>query len=146
MILVSLKTGNIMKESNMKADTYISFYLKANCIHIYVSALRDIGSPKRICFMIDEQGRSLLVAPYKNTDFKSHSVPVSVYSGRTTFRIFSVHLCGLIASSHNWDPSCSYRVPGKYNSKHNVVVFNLNDARTIGQEEQGTCAIADAQF
>lgn len=146
MILVSLKTGNIVKESNMKADLYISFYLKANCIHIYVSALRDIGSPKRICLMIDEQGRSLLVAPYENTDFKSHSVPVSVYSGINPFRIFSVHLCRLIASSHNWDPSCSYRVPGKYNSKHNVVVFNLNDAKTIGQKEQGACAIANTQF
>lgn len=146
MILVNLKTGNIVKESNMKADSYISSYLKANCIHIYVSALRDIGSPKRICFMIDDRGRSLLVAPYENTDFKSHRVPVSVYSGRATFRIFSVHLCGLIASSHNWDPSCSYRVPGKYNSKHNVVVFNLNDARTIGQEEQEAFAIADTQF
>ena len=120
----------------MKADPHISFYLKVNCIHAYVSALRDIGSPKRICFMIGEQGKSFLVAPYENNDFKSHKVPLSVYSGSDTFRICSVRLCRLIASSQNWNPNCSYRVTGKYNAKHNVVVFNLADAVTIGHKEQ----------
>lgn len=119
----------------MKADSYISFYLKTNCIHVYVGALRDIGSPKRICFMIDGQGKSLLLAPYENNDFKSHKVPMSVYSGSDPFRIFSVRLCRLIASSHNWNISGSYRVPGKYNSKHNVVAFDLTDAVTIGQKK-----------
>lgn len=120
----------------MMTDSYISFYLKANCIHVYVSALRDIGSPNRICFMIDELGKTLLVAPYENMDFKSHKVPMSVYSGSKSFRIFSARLCRLIASSHNWNVNDSYRVPGKYNSKHNVAVFNLADAETIGQKEQ----------
>lgn len=120
----------------MKADSYISFYLKSNCIHVYVSALRDIGSPKRICFMVDEQGKSLLVSPYGSKDFKSHEVPVSVYSGSDSFRICSVRFCRLIASSHNWNTNGSYRVPGKYNSKYNVVVFNLAAAVTIRQKEQ----------
>lgn len=120
----------------MKADTYISFYLKSNCILVFVSALRDIGSPKRICFKIDEQGKSLLVAPYENMDFKSHKVPMSVYSGSKSFRIFSASLCRLIASSYNWSINGSYRVSGYYNSKHNVVVFNLADAVKIGQNEQ----------
>lgn len=34
------------------ADTYISFYLRNNRIHIFVDALRGIGSPKYVCFLI----------------------------------------------------------------------------------------------
>ena len=54
------------------ADVYISFYLKANRIHIFMDTLRSIGSPQRICFMIEENGRTLLIAPYAQKDFKSH--------------------------------------------------------------------------
>ncbi len=32
------------------SNYYISFYLKAYRIHIFVDALRAIGSTKRICF------------------------------------------------------------------------------------------------
>lgn len=120
----------------MKFESYISFYLKANCIHVYISALRDIGSPKRICFMIDEHGESLLISPYGSKDFKSHKVPASVYAGSDSFRICSVRLCRLIASLHSWNANCSYRVPGKYSLKYNVVVFSLTDAVIIGQKGQ----------
>ena len=35
--------------ANNMADTYISFYLRNNRIHVFVDALRGIGSPKYIC-------------------------------------------------------------------------------------------------
>ena len=62
-------------------ETYISFYLKANRIHVFVDALREIGSPKRICFMISDDGKTLLVVPYQKRDFVSHKVPSEVYKG-----------------------------------------------------------------
>lgn len=75
------------------ADVYISFYLKANRIHIFMDTLRSIGSPKRICFMIEENGRTLLIAPYAQKDFKSHEVPdpvlVEHFCGCTQFRSIS---------------------------------------------------------
>ncbi|MCI6594004.1 MAG: hypothetical protein MSJ87_01955 [Firmicutes bacterium] len=49
------------------ADTNISFYLKASRIHIFIDALRGLGSPSRICFMIDELGKILLITPYRKT-------------------------------------------------------------------------------
>ena len=42
-------------------DTYISFYLRANRIHIFVDALRGIRHPKYICFMIEENGKKMIV-------------------------------------------------------------------------------------
>ena len=38
--------------------TYLSFYLKANRIHVFVDALRLIGCTANICFMIGENERN----------------------------------------------------------------------------------------
>lgn len=116
-------------------DTYISFYLKANRIHIFVDALRGIGSPSRICFMVEESGETLLVAPYGKRDFKSHSVPPVVYSGTGGMEVSSFRLCRMIASLHHWDVSRSYRVPGKVYSEQKVAIFRLPEAEVIDRAE-----------
>ena len=113
------------------ADVYISFYLKANRIHIFMDMLRSIGSPQRICFMIEENGRTLSIAPYAQKDFKSHEVPDSVYAGSSSLEINSLRLCSLVAKLHGWDRGRSYRVSGKYSTEHNVVIFRLYEAETI---------------
>ena len=112
-------------------DTYISFYLKANRINVFINALRGIGSPKRICFMMDESGNTLILSPYDKRDFKSHAVPNKVYNGSESLEISSYKLCRLLASSHNWDVSRSYRIPGKIVSSLNVVMFQLDKAEII---------------
>ena len=112
-------------------DTYISFYLKANRIHVFINALRGIGSPKRICFMMDESGNTLILSPYDKRDFKSHAVPNKVYNGSESLEISSYKLCRLLANSHDWDISRSYRIPGKIVSSLNVVVFQLDNAEII---------------
>ena len=109
----------------------ISFYLKANRIHIFINALRGIGSPKRICFMMDESGNTLILSPYDKRDFKSHRVPEKVYSGSESLEISSYKLCRLLASSHDWDISRSYRIPGKIVPSLNVVIFQLDKAEII---------------
>ena len=60
----------------------------------------SIGSPKRICFMIEENGRTLLIAPYAQKDFKSHEVSNSVYAGSSSLEINSLRLCSLVAKLH----------------------------------------------
>lgn len=116
-------------------ETNISFYLKANRIHIFVDALRRLGSPARICFMIEENGETLLIAPYEKRDFKSHGVPKEVYSGTGTMEVSSMKLCRIIAGLHDWDTSRSYRVPGKVYSEKNVAIFNLKEAELIDRQE-----------
>ena len=110
----------------------ISFYLKSNRIQVFTKALRGIGSPRRICFMISSNGQSLLLAPYEKRDLKSHNVPSKVYQGEGDYRINSHKLCRLLASQHHWDLNGSYRIPGRVYSDQRLVVFDLSSARRIG--------------
>ena len=114
---------------------YISFYLRANRIHIFVSALRKIGCPERICFLMDKDGDSLILSPYKKRDFRSHRVPKEIYQGNRSLEISSMKLCHLIAKIHHWDTSKSYRVPGKTNTELNAILFTLSEAVIISSNE-----------
>jgi len=112
-------------------ETYISFYLKLNRIHVFIDALRGIGEPSRICFMIGEQGNTLLLTPYSKRDFKSHSVPEEVYEGESSLQISSMKLCRIIAGIHGWNKNLSYRVPGQVFKKQAIAVFDLREAEKV---------------
>ena len=114
-------------------NSYISFYLKASRIHIFVDTLRGLGSPFRICFKIDENGEKLLIMPYDRRDFKSHRVSPDVYHGDGRMQVYSIKLCRIIADLHNWDLSSSYRVPGIVFTDKGVAVFCLKEANMIRQ-------------
>ena len=79
------------------SKTHLSFYLKANRIHIFVDALRLIGSPANICFMIGENGKTLILKPYPKKDFHSHRVSAEVYKGKRSMEISSLRLCRIMA-------------------------------------------------
>ncbi len=112
-------------------ETYISFYLRANRIHIFVDALRGIGSPKYICFMMQENCHALAVTPYKRKDFRSHRVSPNVYDGTDGMEVCSLKLCQIISRLYQWDPDYSYRVPGFILSDHSAAIFNLRQAEMI---------------
>ena len=118
-------------------ETFISFYLKDNRIRIFVEALRGLGKPSRICFMVGENGTSLLIAPHDKRDFLSHAVPPEAYTGKYDMRVSSYRLCRIIAQLHNWDLSRSYRVPGKVYPEQKVAIFDLNKAEVIDHTEMG---------
>ena len=112
-------------------ETYISFYLRSNRIHVFTNALREIGEPSRICFLVGENGHSLLMVPYRKRDFRSHNVPRDVYSGCDSMEISSMKLCRIIAFIHNWDIRQSYRVPGRIFPDEQVVICDLDGAAVI---------------
>ncbi len=112
-------------------EAHISFYLKANRIHIFVDTLREIGSPRRICFMISDDGRKLLIVPYRKKDFKSHQVPDDVYKGTGCMEVSSAKLCRLIARMYNWHEDMSYRVNGIAYFEQQVAVFDLHGSVMI---------------
>ena len=116
-------------------ETYISFYLRSNKIHIFVEALRALGKPSRICFMIEENGATLLVTPYGKRDFVSHAVPQDVYSGTAAMEVSSYKLCRIIASLYDWDLSRSYRVPGMVFPEKKIAIFDLKKAEIIDRFE-----------
>ena len=115
----------------MMNETYISFYLRSNRIHVFTSALREIGEPSRICFLIGENGHSLLMIPYRKRDFRSHHVPRDVYNGCDSMEISSMKLCRIIAYIHKWDVRYSYRIPGRIFPDEQVVIFDLDGANVI---------------
>ena len=94
------------------SNYYISFYLKAYRIHIFVDALRAIGSPKRICFF---------------------------YNGSTGLEISSFPLCQLLSTKYKWNANQSYRISGKvsnYSMGQKVVVFDLESAEIINEKRE----------
>ena len=116
-------------------ETNISFYLRSSRIHIFVEALRELGMPSRICFMIEETGETLLVTPYGKRDFVSHAVPQDVYSGTAAMEVSSYKLCRIIANLYNWDLSRSYRVPGRVFPEKKIAIFDLKRAKIIDRYE-----------
>ena len=115
----------------MRDDTFISFYLRTNTIHVFTHSLREIGEPSRICFMIGEKGHMLLMVPYNKRDFRSHRVSKEVYDGCDSLEISSMKLCRIIAFIHNWDVRQSYRVPGRVFPDEQVILFYLDEASII---------------
>ena len=114
-------------------STFISFYLNANRIHVFVDTLRGIGSPRRICFLLSSDGNRLLVVPHRKADFVSHGVQQGVYHGTDSMEVSSKKLCRLIADKHNWSIAYSYRVPGFIEAKKHVAVFDLSKAEMINK-------------
>ena len=114
-------------------DTYISFYLRNNRIHIFVDALRGIGSPKYVCFLIADDGKNLILSTYKKKDFHSHRVPQDVYHGKRSLELASMRLCQILTAEFGWDSSKSYRIPGRLVEDKKIVVFDLSRAAKIGE-------------
>lgn len=112
-------------------ETHLSFYLKANRIHVFVDALRLIGCPTNICFMIGEDGKTLILKPYPKKDFHSHRVPGDVYRGKKSMEVSSLRLCRIIAQMQQWNNSYSYRVPGGIVQQQNICIFYLDQAEPI---------------
>ena len=112
-------------------ETFLSFYLKANRIHVFVDALREIGCPVNVCFMIGKNGKTLILKPYPKKDFHSHRVPQDVYRGKKSMEVSSLRLCRIIADMQQWNVNYSYRVPGVIISRQRICVFYLEQAEPI---------------
>ncbi len=131
MISMMRKTGKPKGMTSNMADTYISFYLRNNRIHVFVDALRGIGSPKYVCFMISDDGNTLILSPYRKKDFHSHRVPQDVYQRIGSLNLTSIRLCQILTAEFGWDSSKSYRIPGRLDINKKIVVFDLRFASTI---------------
>ena len=119
--------------------SYISFYFHQYRVHVFMDVLRGMGSPSRICFMIDLSGNRLMIVPYEKRDFKSHRVSQKVYADNNGLEISSMKLCKIISQLHHLDEDESYRFPGIVDINERAAVFDLTKPQIIGQnlpEEQ----------
>ena len=122
-----------MKEG--QPNTSVSFYLRSNTVRVFIGALREIGEPQFIRFLINEERMELVLQPYHRKEFQSFRVPEGLYhpdSGK--YKNMCVHsqaFCRLVAMRLGWDLSVSYRVPGTVIRQHRIIVFHLRRAQQI---------------
>lgn len=107
----------------------LSIFMKAGCIRVSASDLEKIGSPRRICFMVDEDMHHLIISPYDKVDLKSHYVSPEVYVSTRYMRVYSKKLCCMLYEKCGWEKCVSYKLTG--NLVNNKVLFNLADAIQI---------------
>ena len=112
-------------------ETHISFYLRSFRIHLFVDALRGIGSPRFIQFLVGPSGTSLAMVPADKKGFRTHRVPKGIYEGQNQMEINSMGLCRLIANRHGWNMNCSYRIPGVVSTTQKAAVFDFTKAQVI---------------
>jgi hypothetical protein len=112
-------------------NTFISFYLKENKIHVFCDAVRAIGEPPFVRFLLNGDGTSMIMEPYDKKEFQSMRVPKAVYNktGRMEFR--SVGFCRLLAQRLGWEPTFSYRITGKILPRQCLILFDLTRAVQI---------------
>lgn len=116
----------------MPNDTYLSFYLSTSRLHIFSKTIIEIGNPKFICFLVKEDGQSMIMEAYHKKDFQSHRVPKRA-EGKWEMEVRSLPLCGLLKNRLNWEDGKSYRIPGKTYPKQRLAVFDLSAAEQIQQ-------------
>ena len=121
----------------MDNRTFISFYLRSDSIHIFVKALRKIGNPRYVRFLINGDDLKMVMQPHDRKEFISFRVPASIYGDkrepRKAFQVRSRAFCALMAARLEWDTSLSYRVPGEIYPNQKIVRYDLNKAIPISQ-------------
>lgn len=118
-------------------DTYISFYLSGGRLHIQPEALRKIGCPSYVRFLLNEDGQSMVMTPYNRKVFASMRVPKGLYEKgdkRSRMEVKCAPFCRLMANHLNWDLNCSYRVLGKVYPNQQIVKYDLQTAVAIKGE------------
>ena len=92
-----------------------------------------------MCFRVSKNRDSIIVFPCSREDVLAFMVPPNLFTkpGRL-YRIISKAFVDELCSYNNLDINTNYSVPGKYDEKSNVAVFNLIDAHeaTLGKGEE----------
>lgn len=139
MILTMLKPGKRQGQVVSVYDTYISFYLAGGRLHIQPEALRKIGCPSYVRFLMSADGMSMIMEPYNRKVFASMRVPKGLYGKavkRSRMEVKCAPFCRLLAHHLGWDESCSYRIQGKVYPNQRIVKYDLNTAYAINSESE----------
>ena len=115
----------------MSTSTYISFYLRSNKIHIFSAALREIGTPRYIRFLVHAEKLQLVMQAYHKKEFISFRVPKEGIFTYGSMEVASKAFCQLVAVRLGWDITKSYRIPGIVYPAQKIVVFDLTKSIEI---------------
>lgn len=113
--------------------TYVSFYLKDGKIHVYADAIRSLGTPDFIRFLLNQDGSSMIMEPYHTKEFQSIRVKKDNISGKLYFRCRP--LCRLLEHTRGWNHLQSYRIPGRLIQNQRIILFDLTQAAVISSQD-----------
>ena len=112
-----------------------------NITDIKADAVRGIGEPPFVRFLIAKDGKSIVMEPYNRKVFASMRVPPTMYNKtgqRARMEIKCVPFCRYLAACLGWDDKSTYRVPGRVLPQQCVVLFDLTKAYSIHIDD-GRC-------
>ena len=110
---------------------------KKNRIRLYKSALKTLGMPKRIQILINSADRILAVqAARNNPRDQGVSVSVNFFAGTDSCDIYSLRLLRILRLLLGLEKSdATYSVNGHYADNDTVVMFPLNDATALKEND-----------
>lgn len=125
----SRSTGWLRCEK-MSEKTHMSFYLAHNTFRIFTDAVRRIGCPGHVRFLMNPDDLRMAMESHDKKKLTSFKVPHKLFTDTkgTSMRIHSKRFCHLLAEKMEWDMAKSYRVPGEIFSRQQVVIFDLSQA------------------
>lgn len=115
--------------------TYVSFYLMDGKIHVYAEAIRGIGSPNFIRFLLNHDGSSMIMEPYHKKEFQSIRVKKDHNRFSDELYFHCRPLCRLLEYTRGWNHSQSYRIPGRLILNQRIVLFDLTQAAPISSQD-----------
>ena len=107
-------------------------------IHIGKDVLRVLGAPSYVCFKVNQDMSSFIVAPSEEKETLSFKVPDNIYlDNNVMMRVTSQSFVVGLLAMNNIDSDHTYRIAGTYSEKNNAVVFNMKDITLFGETEDG---------
>ena len=119
----------------LENKTYVSFYLKDGVAHVYTEAIRFLGQPNYIRFLLNGDGTSMIMEPYHKKEFQSIRVRKDKDQTLKKMRFHCRLFCRLLTYTLNWDAEKSYRIPGRFVPAQHIVVFDLTKATIINNPD-----------
>ena len=122
-----LKAKESLIEKSWCKVPRVSFYYKKNTIRIAFYSLYCLGLPVYIRFLVNPEKKQFAVQASGKDDLTALKVDY-LNQSEVRMRHVSALLVHQLFEMGNWNKKFIYRIEGKHIPKHNMVVFNLDEA------------------
>ena len=98
---------------------------------MFADALRSLGTPNYIRFLLGKDGSSMIMEPYHKKEFQSIRVKKDNEQMHRKLCFRCKPFCKLLENRLGWTSLYSYRVPGRLIPSQRIILFDLTQATAI---------------
>ena len=98
---------------------------------MFADALRNLGTPNYIRFLLGKDGSSMIMEPYHKKEFQSIRVKKDNEQMHHKLCFRCKLFCKLLENTLGWTNLYSYRVPGRLIPSQRIILFDLTQATAI---------------